>query len=110
MIGLTVVGNAAATVITSSPGLSRCSPRLGEVKAVTAQRFAEEPEFTREALRIPINFAKSLSNCSLKRPDVSQKSSEASTASFSSSASKTFPETGTGEEAGTNALFGKAER
>ncbi len=46
MIGLTVVGKPAATVITSSPGLSRRSPSFGEVRAVTASRSADEPELT----------------------------------------------------------------
>ena len=44
MMGATVVGKPAATVRTSSPGLRRRSPRLGEVRAVTANSTAAEPE------------------------------------------------------------------
>ena len=46
MIGLTVVGKPAATVMTSSPGRSRRSPSSGDVSALRATRFAEEPELT----------------------------------------------------------------
>ena len=53
MIGLTVVGKPAATVMTSSPGLSRRSPSFGEVRAVRASRLADEPELTSVAVRIP---------------------------------------------------------
>ncbi len=42
--GLTVVGKPAATVITSSPGLRARSPNFGEVSAVSASKFAEEPD------------------------------------------------------------------
>ena len=52
-IGLTVVGKPAATVITSSPGRSRRSPRRGEVSAVSARRFADEPELTSRRVAQP---------------------------------------------------------
>ena len=39
-----MVGKPAATVMTSSPGLSARSPSLGEVSAVKASRLADEPE------------------------------------------------------------------
>ena len=48
MIGLTVVGNPAATVMTSSPG----EPPLAElaaVSAVRATRLADDPELTSRA-------------------------------------------------------------
>ena len=61
-IGLTVVGKPAATVITSSPGRSRRSRRRGEVSAVSARRFADDPELTSRPWRSPKNRAKSRSN------------------------------------------------
>ena len=109
-MGLTVVGNPAARVMTSSPGRSRRSPSFGEVRAVIASRLADEPEFTSTASRTPTNLANSRSNCSAKRPVVSQKSSEESTSSSSSCSSKTRPEMGTGDDPGTNAGAGKASR
>jgi hypothetical protein len=57
MIGLTVVGKPAATVMTSSPGLSWRSPSLGEQRALSATRLAEEPELTSEAERTPTKRA-----------------------------------------------------
>jgi hypothetical protein len=51
--GVTVVGNPAATVIISSPGFTCRLPKRGDVKAMNASRFAEEPEFTREQYRMP---------------------------------------------------------
>ena len=48
IIGATVVGNPAATVITSSPRFTLRSPSSGEVNAINARRFAEEPELTSE--------------------------------------------------------------
>ena len=48
IIGETVVGKPAATVITSSPGRICRSFRSGDVSVINASRFAEEPEFTRE--------------------------------------------------------------
>ena len=48
IIGATVVGKPQATVITSSPRFTRRSPSNGEVSAINAIRFAEEPELTRE--------------------------------------------------------------
>ena len=46
------MGNAAATVITSSPDFTCRSPSLGEVNAVNARRLADEPE-----LVVIANFA-----------------------------------------------------
>ena len=61
MIGLTVVGKPAATVITSSPGLqppvARAWARSG---TESASRLADEPELTSSAWRSPKNSAKSL--------------------------------------------------
>ena len=45
-IGLIVVGNPAATVITSSPGLMALEPSLGEVRLEKAIKLAEDPELT----------------------------------------------------------------
>ena len=49
IIGAIVVGKPAATVITSSPFLSLFSFNFGDVRAVRAIRFADEPEFTVKA-------------------------------------------------------------
>ena len=46
MIGFTVVGNPAATAITSSPFFIALSFNFGEVKVEKAIKFAEEPELT----------------------------------------------------------------
>src|SRR5664280_2416269 len=106
MIGLTVVGNPAANVITSSPGFSLRSPSLGEVKAENATRLADEPEFTNEQPRTPKNWAKRRSNSCANLPVVSQQSSPASTKFRRSLPFKTLPETGTGDSPGTNGRFG----
>ena len=37
----------------SSPGLSRRAPSFGEVSAVSATKFADDPEFTRSASDTP---------------------------------------------------------
>ena len=74
-----MVGKPAATVMTSSPGLSRRSPSLGEVSALTASRLAEEPELTSEAQRTPTKRASFRSNSSAKRPVVNQASRAEST-------------------------------
>src|ERR1700678_2377107 len=95
MIGLTVVGNPAATVMTSSPATSLRSPSDGDVRDESAARFAEEPELTSDAHRTPMKAAKSRSNSAAKRPVVSQASSDASTRSSSSELSNTLPDTGT---------------
>ena len=47
MAGVTVVGNPAATVIISSPGRICLSLRRGDVSAIKAFRFADDPELTR---------------------------------------------------------------
>ena len=54
------------------------SPRHGEVRAVTASRLAEEPKLQSSGWRTPTARARSDSNCSAKRPVVSQKSRVAS--------------------------------
>ena len=46
IIGLTVVGKDAATVMTSSPFFMALSFNLGEVKVENAIKLADEPEFT----------------------------------------------------------------
>src|ERR1700738_1545085 len=102
MIGLTVVGNPAATVITSSPGFNRRSPSLGEVRALTATRLADEPELTRDALRTPTKRASLRSKSSANRPVVNHASSAESTTALTSSPLITFPETGTGDSPGLN--------
>src|SRR5271157_3272569 len=106
MMGLTVVGNPAARVITSSPGLSLRSPSLGEVKAEKATRLADDPEFTNEQPRTPRNLAKRRSNSFANLPVVSQQSSAASTKFRKSLPLKTLPETGTTDSPATNARFG----
>src|SRR5580704_15398654 len=103
MIGLTVVGNRAATVITSSPAESLRSPSDGDVRQDRAARLAEEPELTSEAQRTPMKAANSRSNSEAKRPVVSHASSEASTRCSSSVESKTLPDTGMLLSPGTKA-------
>src|SRR5947207_430688 len=100
MMGLTVVGKPAATVMTSSPGKRRRLPSLGEVRALTARRLAEEPELTSEAQRTPRNRASLRSKSSAKRPVVNQASRAESTTALTSAPLITFPETGTGEMPG----------
>ncbi len=48
-------GKPAATVMTSSSGLSCFSPNLGEVKALKATKLAEEPELTNKQCFTPIH-------------------------------------------------------
>ncbi len=107
-IGLTVVGNDVAVVMTSSPGCSRRSPSFGLVSAETARRFADEPELTSEQWRTPHQAANSDSNRRAKRPVVSQKSSVASASAVMSSASKTRPAHGTGLSPGVKGRSGCA--
>ena len=61
-IGLTVVGNPAARVITSSPEFNFLSPNSFDIKEETAKRFAEEPELVVKAKLIPIYFDNCFSN------------------------------------------------
>lgn len=103
-IGFTVVGKPAATPMTSSPCLIARSPSFGLVSAENATRLADEPEFTVIRYFTPRNCARRCSNIALKRPVVSQPSSEASTIIFSSPAPMTLPDTGTGVWPGTKAL------
>jgi len=97
MMGFSVVGNPAATVMTSSPGVRRSSPSTGDVSAESASRFAEDPELQRMPKRVPTQRAIFASNWSANRPAVSQKSSDASVTSLRSDASNTRPEIGTGD-------------
>ena len=85
-----MVGKPAATPMTSSPGLMARSPSLGEVRVLKATRLADEPELTVMRCLTPRNAASCFSKSSLKRPVVSQPSSEASTMFLSSSAPMTF--------------------
>src|ERR1700690_16237 len=96
MMGLTVVGKPAATVMTSSPGRNLRSPNDGEVRHESAARLADEPELTSDAQRTPMKAAKSRSNSAAKRPVVSHASSDASTKFSISDESRTLPDTGTG--------------
>ena len=98
--GFTVVGNPAATEITSSPGCSALSSSFGEVRAANATRFADEPELVVSTWRGPINRARFFSNSSLKRPVVSQPSRQASTIETISLAPITFPDAGMGVSPG----------
>ena len=100
-IGLTVVGKPAATPMTSSPGLIARVPRRGLVRVENATRLADDPEFTVIACFTPRNSARRCSNSALKRPVVSQPSSEASTINCSSLVPMTLPDTGTGLSPGT---------
>ena len=90
-MGATVVGKAAAAVITSSPGRSWRAPSLGEVSVVTATRLAEEPEFTINTSLTPRYSARRPSKSWEKRPAVSQKSSTASAALRNSGGPNTRP-------------------
>src|SRR3981081_707981 len=107
-IGLTVVGNPAATVITSSPGFRRRSPSFGEVKALRATRLVAEPDLTGEGDRTPTNRASLRSNSLAKRPVVNQPSRAESTTEQTSSGPMTLPDTGTVEVPETNGRWGKA--
>ena len=77
-IGATVVGNPAATVMTSSPLQMRFSPNKGEVKVWNASKLAEEPELTSAQCFTPMYAAKFRSNAMANRPAVKPKSSIAS--------------------------------
>ena len=55
-MGVTVVGKAAATVITSSPRLICRSPSSGAVSVEKATKFAEEPLFTKLANRMQMEL------------------------------------------------------
>ena len=58
--GFRFVGNAAATVITSSPGLILLSPLIFfEVNTEIANKLADDPEFVNKQYFVPINEAKS---------------------------------------------------
>ena len=105
-MGVTVVGNPAATVKTSSPSFKARLPSEGLVKVVSAIRFAEEPEFTINACRIPTVLVNLDSNSSVYGPEVNQKSKLAFTAAFNSGAPKTFPVTGITDSPATKVFLG----
>ena len=107
-IGLTVVGNDVATVITSSPGRSARLPSLGDVSALSATRLALDPELTSTQCRRPHQRANERSNCCANRPEVSQKSSDASMRWRMSSASNTRPAQSTGVSPATNGFGSNA--
>src|SRR2546430_3985442 len=92
MIGLTVVGNPAATVMTSSPRRSRWSPSSRWVSAVMASRFADEPELRRSAQPRPSARANSGSNVVWLCAAANRMSSAAETRATRSSSSSTAPE------------------
>ena len=70
MIGFIVVGNPAATVITSSKGFIALSLSLEEVRVEKAIKLAEEPELTVINCLMPINLASFFSNSLLNLPAV----------------------------------------
>src|SRR5690242_7225687 len=86
MDGFTVVGKPAATVITSSPGISRASPNDSAVNAAIAKRFAEDPELTVKAYGRPKNVRNFFSKMELYLPVVNQNSKAESVRLLSSSA------------------------
>ncbi len=92
--------------MTSSPGRIARSPSSGDVSAVNATRFADEPELTVIAWATPTYAARRASNSALKRPVVSHASSDASTMLRISGAPTTLPDGGTGVVPGTNAVDG----
>ena len=72
------------------------------MSAENASRFADEPEFVVRTCFTPRNAASRRSNASLKRPVVSQPSSDASTMLCSSAPPITLPEGGITVVPGTN--------
>ena len=64
-MGLTVVGNPAATEITSSPDFIALSPSLELVRQLKAIRLAEEPELTVIKCFTPMKLANFNSKSSL---------------------------------------------
>src|ERR1039458_6540626 len=106
MMGLIVVGNPAARVMTSSPGLSLRSPSFGDVRAENATRLADEPEFTSEHPRTPKYRANRRSNSLANLPVVSQQSSAASPRFRKSLPFRTLPETETTDSPATKARLG----
>ena len=90
-IGATVVGNPAATVIISSPGLNCLCLNLGEVRVETARRLALEPDAQSFENLNPTLLARSVSNFFANLPDVSHISNDASIRDAQSSSSKTLP-------------------
>ena len=88
--GVTVVGNPAATVMTSSPRFTALSPSSGEVSAMNAVRFALEPELTSAQYFAPRYSPSFFSNWSVYLPEVSQNSRELSTRLHISSESYTL--------------------
>ena len=95
MLGFIVVGNPAATVITSSPFLIALSPNFGEVSVLNATKFADEPEFVVIKFFTFRKFESFFSNFSLNLPVVSHPSNDASIIFLASSLPITFPVIGT---------------
>ena len=93
-IGATVVGNPAATVITSSPGLIRSSPSFHEVSVEKANKFAADPETVSLESFLPNFLASSGSKRDANLPAVNHMSSDASMRCAQSSASNTLPDGG----------------
>ena len=88
------MGKPAATVITSSPGFNFRSAISLLSNEESARRFAEDPELTIKACRIPTVLAKKDSNFSVCGPAVNQKSKLAPTALINSCSPNTLPVTG----------------
>ena len=78
IIGATVVGKPAATVMTSSPFFNLASPNFHEVNVVNASKFAADPETVNFASLRPKVFASFVSNSSPYLPVVSHISRDAS--------------------------------
>ena len=95
MMGLRVVGNPAATVIISSPGLAARLPNTLSVQVVTASRLALLPLLVRVTPRTVSlkNRRMSFSNWLVMRPSVKSISSTASIREATSSPSSTLPDT-----------------
>ena len=79
IIGATVVGNPQATVMISSPRDIARSPNNGDVRAMNANKFADDPELTKLKYGTPRYSDIDDSNSSVYLPEVSQNSKDAST-------------------------------
>ena len=103
-IGLTVVGKPAATPMTSSPGLIARSPSFGLVSVGERHQVGRRAGVDGDQVLDAQELRQAFLELALKRPVVSQPSSEASTISCSSLAPMTLPDTGTGAFAGHEGL------
>jgi len=104
MIGAIVVGNPAATVITSSHFFSCLSHNSLAVKAVIAKRLAELQELVVIRCLIDKNSASFFSNISFHLPSVRWQSMTDSIMYSNSFSSKIFPETGIEDVHGINVV------